>query len=100
MVLSLLRLHLAVCAASAALAPIGRGRRGKSWNQRAGGEGRSKGTNAKSQERSWRGRDEDSQTSQTERARSGEVRVGFRFGFVFSSCNRIERKRWKTRDWR
>ena len=51
------------------------------------------GTNAKSRERSRRGGDEDSQTSQTVRAGSGEMIIGFLFCFVFSSCIRIERKK-------
>ena len=63
---------------------------------RAGTSGRVgsvQGTNAKSWERTRWGGDEDSQTTQTARAGSGEMRIGFWFCFVFSSCIRNERKR-------
>ena len=55
-------------------------------------EGRSKGTRAKSWKRSRRGGDEDSQTSQKERAGAGEMRIGVWFEFV-SFCHNISELR-------
>ena len=58
----------------------------------ANGEGRSKGTRAKGWKRSRRGGDEDSQTSQKERAGAGEMRIGVWFEFV-SFCHNISELR-------
>lgn len=85
----LLRLHPAVRTAGVALPRLGRGRWGGSRNQLTGG---SKGTTAKSWKRSRRGGDEDSQTSQKERAASGEMRIGVWFDFV-SFCHNISELR-------
>ena len=58
----------------------------------ANGEGRSKGTRAKGWKRSRRGGDEDSQTSQKERAGAGAMRTSVWFDFV-SFCHNISELR-------
>ena len=55
-------------------------------------EGGSKGTTAKSWKRSRRGGDEDRQTSQKERAASGEMRIGVWFDCV-SFCHNVSELR-------
>ena len=78
------RLHRWCCPPSARPRSVGR------EPEPANGEGGSKGTSAKSWKRSRRGRDEDSQTSQKERAASGEMRIGVLFDLVSFCHNRSE----------
>ena len=80
------RLHRWCCPPSARPRSVGR------EPEPANREGGSKGTTAKSWKRSRRGGDEDRQTSQKERAASGEMRIGVWFDCV-SFCHNVSELR-------